>query len=56
MSASCHHQSNFDGTSPRYKKVLLIVIAINASMFMIEMWFGVSGNSQSLKADALDFL
>ncbi len=56
MSASCHHHSNFDGASLRYKRILLIVIAINAGMFMVEMAFGISGQSQSLKADALDFL
>ncbi|MFT5135353.1 MAG: Co/Zn/Cd efflux system component [Arenicella sp.] len=56
MSASCHSDSNFDGASPQYKRVLLIVIAINALMFVVELSYGVVGQSQALKADALDFL
>jgi len=46
----------FDGVSARYKRVLLIVIAINLVMFMVEMAAGVTAGSQALKADALDFL
>ncbi|MFT4629888.1 MAG: Co/Zn/Cd efflux system component [Arenicella sp.] len=56
MSASCHSDSNFDGASPQYKRVLLIVIAINALMFVVELSYGIVGQSQALKADALDFL
>lgn len=56
MSASCHSESNFDGASPQYKRVLLIVIAINALMFVVELSYGIVGQSQALKADALDFL
>jgi Co/Zn/Cd efflux system component len=56
MSASCHSDSDFDGASPQYKRVLLIVIAINALMFLVELSYGIVGQSQALKADALDFL
>jgi len=56
MSANCHSSSDFSGVSQAYKRVLLIVIAINAMMFLVEMTFGVIGQSQALKADALDFL
>ena len=56
MSSNCHSNSDFTGVSQSYKKVLLIVIAINATMFLIEMFYGVIGQSQALKADALDFL
>ncbi|MFT5276228.1 MAG: Co/Zn/Cd efflux system component [Saprospiraceae bacterium] len=56
MSASCHSESNFDGASPQYRRVLLIVIAINAMMFVVELSYGIVGQSQALKADALDFL
>ncbi|WP_234715558.1 cation transporter [Sphingopyxis macrogoltabida] len=45
----------FDGLSPAYKRALIIVIAINATMFVIEMWAGMASGSQALKADALDF-
>ncbi|RBP50887.1 cation transporter [Arenicella xantha] len=56
MSASCHHVDTFDGASPAYRRALLAVIMINATMFLVEMWFGIRGESQALKADALDFL
>jgi len=55
MSGACH-KHNFDGASSRYKRVLGIVIAINAVMFVVEMSYGIVGESQALKADALDFL
>jgi Co/Zn/Cd efflux system component len=41
---------------PRYKRVLIAVIAINAAMFVIEMAAGHFAGSQALQADALDFL
>ena len=46
----------FDGTKPEYIRRLWMVIAINASMFVVEMFGGVLARSQALKADALDFL
>jgi Co/Zn/Cd efflux system component len=46
----------FDGMDPRYKRVLIAVIAINAAMFVIEMAAGHIAGSQALQADALDFL
>lgn len=46
----------FDGASPTYKRALRWVIAINATMFLVEMGAGLSAHSQALKADALDFL
>ena len=56
MSASCNHDIKFDGVDPIYKRILLIVIAINAIMFVVEMLAGIQANSQALQADALDFL
>lgn len=57
MSASCCRQeAKFDGMSPAFKRVLLVVIAINAAMFGIEMAAGAIAGSQALQADALDFL
>lgn len=38
-----------------YKKVLWIVLAINAAMFLVELCFGLAAGSVSLQADALDF-
>ena len=46
----------FDGTDARYKRILIVVIAINFTMFVVELAAGFSANSQALKADALDFL
>ena len=42
--------------SSTYKRVLLVVIALNATMFVIEIRAGVMAGSQALQADALDFL
>ncbi|QGY01561.1 cation transporter [Methylobacterium mesophilicum SR1.6/6] len=46
----------FDGVDPRYKRILWTVIALNGAMFLGEMVAGQVAGSQSLKADALDFL
>ncbi len=46
----------FDGQSRQYKRALWIVILINAVMFIVELSAGFIGQSQALKADALDFL
>lgn len=57
MSGSCCSTGKkFDGMDPKYKQILWIVIAINASMFVVEMLGGALSGSQALKADALDFL
>jgi len=45
----------FDGLSNRYRRVLWLVIAINAAMFVIEMSAGLAAGSMALRADALDF-
>jgi cation diffusion facilitator family transporter len=45
----------FDGMSDDYKRRLIAVIAINATMFVVEMVAGTLAGSQALKADALDF-
>lgn len=55
MSASCGHGAKFDGMSAAYKRRLWAVIAINASMFVLEMVAGRAARSQALQADALDF-
>ncbi len=56
MGANCCHDVKFDGMDPAYKRALIIVIVINALMFLVEMPMGFIGQSQALKADALDFL
>lgn len=39
-----------------YRRVLWIVLAVNAAMFAVEVAAGVAAGSASLQADALDFL
>lgn len=56
MGACCGNGQNFDGASPAYRKALWYVIAINASMFLIEIVASFHASSQALQADALDFL
>src|SRR6516162_9946907 len=57
MSADCcGHGVTFEGLSTDYQRRLWIVIAINASMFLVEMAAGALAVSQALQADALDFL
>ena len=55
MSECGCSETRFDGASPAYKRALLAVIAINATMFFVEISAGYWGDSQALKADALDF-
>jgi len=52
----CGDDLKFDGVSAAYRRVLWIVIAINAAMFVVEMVAGQLAGSQALQADALDFL
>ena len=56
MSGCCGHDAKFDGVSDDYKRRLWIVIALNATMFVVEMTAGHYAKSQALQADALDFL
>jgi len=58
MSASCCCSSSPDPHrgNPAYNRVLWIVLAINAVMFVVEIAAGLAAGSASLQADALDFL
>lgn len=55
-ACGCSGNPKFDGVDPAYKRVLWIVIFINAVMFVVEMSAGKLAGSQALQADALDFL
>lgn len=55
-SCGCTGSVKFDGLDARYRRILWIVIALNAAMFAVEMGGGVLAGSQALQADALDFL
>ncbi|MEQ8694260.1 MAG: cation transporter [Gammaproteobacteria bacterium] len=57
MSANCcGDTAKFDGVSKDFKRALWVVIAINGSMFFVEMAAGAFAGSKALQADALDFL
>ena len=56
VACGCSGNPKFDGVDPTYKRVLWIVIFINAAMFFVEMSAGKLSGSQALQADALDFL
>jgi len=57
MSAHCCHDGaeRFEGASPRYRRILWIVIALNALMFGVEAAAGAIADSMALQADAMDF-
>lgn len=56
MGSCCGQgRENFEGLSADYKRRLWGVIALNATMFLVEMGAGQLAKSQSLQADALDF-
>jgi Co/Zn/Cd efflux system component len=59
MSGSCCHECHEHDPqrgNPAYRRVLWIVLAINAVMFAVEIGAGLTAGSASLQADALDFL
>ena len=57
MSASCcDHAIDPHRGDEGYRRVLWVVLAINAVMFLVEIGAGVAAGSASLQADALDFL
>jgi Co/Zn/Cd efflux system component len=55
MSAGHDHSHTFDGMNDEYKRRLMLVTAINVSMFVIEFSAGHFAGSRALQADALDF-
>jgi Co/Zn/Cd efflux system component len=55
LAGCCGNEAKFDGVSADYRRRLWAVIAINASMFLVEMAAGRLSGSQALQADALDF-
>jgi len=56
MSANCCDDCRPENASPAFKRVLWIVLAVNAAMFAVEIGAGIAAGSASLQADALDFL
>lgn len=58
MGLCCQDEAcqNFEGMSASYKRILVVVGAINLLMFMVETFGGKMAGSVALQADALDFL
>jgi Co/Zn/Cd efflux system component len=56
LAGCCGHESRFDGASKDFRRVLILVIAINGTMFVTEILAGIAAGSLALQADALDFL
>jgi Co/Zn/Cd efflux system component len=56
MSANCCDDCRPENASPAFKRVLWIVLVVNAAMFAVEIGAGIAAGSASLQADALDFL
>jgi Co/Zn/Cd efflux system component len=54
MSNHCHHHDA--PTTARLRRILIVVLIINAGMFGVEIFAGFAAKSVSLQADALDFL
>ncbi len=52
----CHDTKDLAHATPAYRRALIIVVALNLGMGVLEMAGGLVGLSQALKADALDFL
>ena len=52
----CGADQKFDGTSPAYKRILIVIIVINLGMFFVELFGGLAAGSMALLADSLDFL
>jgi Co/Zn/Cd efflux system component len=50
------HLDPYRANATAYRRVLWVVLAINAVMFMVEIGAGLAAGSASLQADALDFL
>jgi Co/Zn/Cd efflux system component len=59
MSACCSHchepSPEDQARDASYRRVLRIVLALNAGMFLVEIVAGLAAGSASLQADALDF-
>ena len=57
LSASCcNHPEDIHRGDKGYRRVLWVVLSINAAMFAVEVGAGLAAGSASLQADALDFL
>lgn len=56
MSGCCSSGCSTKAVDPAFRRALWIALAVNASMFVVEMGGGLAAGSAALQADALDFL
>ena len=58
MSIQCCGAESLDhnGNDSRFRRMLWLALAINATMFVVEVIAGLAAGSVSLQADALNFL
>ena len=56
MSAHCCTPQPPSQSDPKYRRILWIALAVNAVMFVIEVFFSWQSQSVSLLADSIDFL
>jgi Co/Zn/Cd efflux system component len=54
-ACGCAAAANGPVADPKYRRILWIALAGNAAMFFVEIIGGVTANSASLLADAIDF-
>jgi cation diffusion facilitator family transporter len=50
-----HHHIAADRGNPAFRRALWIVLALNGTMFLVEIGAGLAAGSAALQADALDF-
>ena len=57
MSAHCHSDASSvaQAADPRYRRILVVALALNLTMFVVELAAGMASGSVSLLADAIDF-
>ncbi len=52
----CHHDTASGAPSGLFRRALVIALALNGVMFVVEVVAGLAAGSVALQADALDFL
>ena len=55
MAAGCCGPTENRNNTPGWRRALWIAFAINAAMFLVELYAGATADSRALLADALDF-
>ncbi|MDK4563992.1 cation transporter [Kingella kingae] len=54
--ACCHHtHETHNDVTPTYRKVLIVALVVNFTMFLLEIFMGMKAGAVSLFADSMDF-